>query len=204
MPQGPRGRRTRQDAGRAAREADHGFYLRGVRRAGFDHDRRERHRHPQCQYDHRRQRPELRPERPAPAARARGAQSNQKAYCYLLSPPEEMLSSDARRRLRAIEEFSDLGSGFNIAMQDLDIRGAGNLLGAEQSGFIADIGFETYQKIMNEAVAELRAEGLACGGPERRRAGGRGADALSSTTRTSTSRSRPRCPTPTFRSRPNA
>ena len=86
--------------------------------------------------------------------------SNQKAYCYLLSPPDELLSSDARRRLRAIEEFSDLGSGFNIAMQDLDIRGAGNLLGAEQSGFIADIGFETYQKIMNEAIAELRAEGL--------------------------------------------
>ena len=82
--------------------------------------------------------------------RGRVGRSNQKAYCYLLS----------RRRLRAIEEFSDPGSGFNIAMQDLDIRGAGNLLGAEQSGFIADIGFETYQKIMNEAIAELRAEGL--------------------------------------------
>ena len=92
--------------------------------------------------------------------RGRVGRSNQKGYCYLLSPLDELLSSDARRRLRAIEEFSDLGSGFNIAMQDLDIRGAGNLLGAEQSGFIADIGFETYQKIMNEAVAELRAEGL--------------------------------------------
>ncbi len=92
--------------------------------------------------------------------RGRVGRSNQKGYCYLLSPPDELLSSDARRRLRAIEEFSDLGSGFNIAMQDLGIRGAGNLLGAEQSGFIADIGFETYQKIMNEAVAELRAEGL--------------------------------------------
>ena len=92
--------------------------------------------------------------------RGRVGRSNQKGYCYLLSPPDELLSSDARRRLRAIEEFSDLGSGFNIAMQDLDIRGAGNLLGAQQSGFIADIGFETYQKIMNEAVAELRAEGL--------------------------------------------
>ena len=92
--------------------------------------------------------------------RGRVGRSNQKGYCYLLSPPDELLSSDARRRLRAIEEFSDLGSGFNIAMQDLDIRGAGNLLGAEQSGFIADVGFETYQKIMNEAVAELRAEGL--------------------------------------------
>ncbi len=96
--------------------------------------------------------------------RGRVGRSNQKAYCYLLSPPEELLSSDARRRLRAIEEFSDLGSGFNIAMQDLDIRGAGNLLGAEQSGFIADIGFETYQKIMNEAIAELRAEGLQVAG----------------------------------------
>ena len=92
--------------------------------------------------------------------RGRVGRSNQKAYCYLLSPPDELLSADARRRLRAIEEFSDLGSGFNIAMQDLDIRGAGNLLGAEQSGFVADIGFETYQKIMNEAVSELRAEGL--------------------------------------------
>ena len=96
--------------------------------------------------------------------RGRVGRSDRKAYCYLLSPPDELLSSDARRRLRAIEEFSDLGSGFNIAMQDLDIRGAGNLLGAEQSGFIADIGFETYQKIMNEAVAELRAEGLEVAG----------------------------------------
>ncbi len=92
--------------------------------------------------------------------RGRVGRSDRKAYCYLLSPPDEMLTSDARRRLRAIEEFSDLGSGFNIAMQDLDIRGAGNLLGAEQSGFIADIGFETYQKIMEEAIAELRQEGL--------------------------------------------
>ncbi len=92
--------------------------------------------------------------------RGRVGRSNKKAYCYLLSPPDELLSDDARRRLRAIEEFSDLGSGFNIAMQDLDIRGAGNLLGAEQSGFITDIGFETYQKILNEAIAELRQEGL--------------------------------------------
>lgn len=92
--------------------------------------------------------------------RGRVGRSDRKAYCYLLSKPDEVISSDARRRLRAIEEFSDLGSGFNIAMQDLDIRGAGNLLGAEQSGFIADIGFETYQKILNEAIAELRAEGL--------------------------------------------
>ncbi len=92
--------------------------------------------------------------------RGRVGRSNRKGYCYLLSPPDELLTGDARRRLRAIEEFSDLGAGFNIAMQDLDIRGAGNLFGAEQSGFIADIGFETYQKILNEAVAELRAEGV--------------------------------------------
>lgn len=92
--------------------------------------------------------------------RGRVGRSDRKAYCYLLSPPEEMLTPDARRRLRAIEEFSDLGSGFNIAMQDLDIRGAGNLLGAEQSGFVADIGFETYQKILEEAIMELRQEGL--------------------------------------------
>ncbi len=92
--------------------------------------------------------------------RGRVGRSDRKAYCYLLSPPDELLTSDARNRLRAIEEFSDLGSGFNIAMQDLDIRGAGNLLGAEQSGFIANIGFETYQRIMQEAILELRQEGL--------------------------------------------
>ncbi len=96
--------------------------------------------------------------------RGRVGRSDRKAYCYLISPPEEMMSSEARLRLRAIEEFSDLGSGFNIAMQDLDIRGAGNLLGAEQSGFVADIGFEAYQKIMEEAVAELRQEGFDVGG----------------------------------------
>ncbi len=98
--------------------------------------------------------------------RGRVGRSNRKAFCYLFSPPDEMLGSEARRRLRALEEFSDLGSGFNIAMQDLDIRGAGNLLGAEQSGFIADIGFETYQKILAEAMDELRAEGLAVPGKE--------------------------------------
>ena len=92
--------------------------------------------------------------------RGRVGRSDRKSFCYLLSPPDELLTGEARRRLRAIEEFSDLGSGFNIAMQDLDIRGAGNLLGAEQSGFIADMGFETYQKILAEAVAELRAEGV--------------------------------------------
>ena len=92
--------------------------------------------------------------------RGRVGRSDKKGFCYLLSPPNELLGDDARRRLRAIEEFSDLGSGFNIAMQDLDIRGAGNLLGAEQSGFIADIGIEPYQKILNQAISELRAEGL--------------------------------------------
>ena len=90
--------------------------------------------------------------------RGRVGRSNRKAFCYLLTPPLNLLTHDARRRLLAIEEFSGLGSGFNIAMQDLDIRGAGNLLGGEQSGFIADIGFETYQRILNEAVHELREE----------------------------------------------
>ena len=88
--------------------------------------------------------------------RGRVGRSNRKAYCYLITPPFNMLTSDARRRLQAIETFAELGSGFNIAMQDLDIRGAGNILGAEQSGFITDLGYETYQKILNEALAELR------------------------------------------------
>ncbi|MEG1634167.1 MAG: transcription-repair coupling factor [Rikenellaceae bacterium] len=90
--------------------------------------------------------------------RGRVGRTNRKAYCYLLTPPEETISETGRRRLRAIEDFSELGSGFNIAMQDLDIRGAGNLLGGEQSGFISDIGFETYQKILNEAIIEYREE----------------------------------------------
>jgi transcription-repair coupling factor (superfamily II helicase) len=90
--------------------------------------------------------------------RGRVGRSNRKAFCYLLAPPLSSLTVDARRRLEALENFSDLGSGINIAMQDLDIRGAGNLLGAEQSGFIADLGYETYLKILNEAVAELRNE----------------------------------------------
>ncbi|MEE1222899.1 MAG: TRCF domain-containing protein, partial [Bacteroidaceae bacterium] len=88
--------------------------------------------------------------------RGRVGRSNKKAFCYLLAPPLSGLSNDARRRLQAIENFSDLGSGIHIAMQDLDIRGAGNLLGAEQSGFIADLGYETYQKILAQAVKELR------------------------------------------------
>jgi transcription-repair coupling factor (superfamily II helicase) len=90
--------------------------------------------------------------------RGRVGRSNKKAFCYLITPPLATVSAEARRRLKAIEEFSDLGSGFNIAMQDLDIRGAGNLLGAEQSGFIADIGYETYQRILSEAIQELRQE----------------------------------------------
>ncbi len=87
--------------------------------------------------------------------RGRVGRSNRKAFCYLIVPPLVTITEDARRRLKAIEEFSDLGSGFNIAMQDLDIRGAGNLLGAEQSGFIMDMGYETYQKILAEAMEEL-------------------------------------------------
>ena len=90
--------------------------------------------------------------------RGRVGRSNRKAFCYLIVPPLMTLSEDSRRRLKAIEEFSDLGSGFNIAMQDLDIRGAGNLLGAEQSGYIADMGYETYQKILAEAMDELGLE----------------------------------------------
>ena len=90
--------------------------------------------------------------------RGRVGRSNRRAFCYLIVPPLVSISDDARRRLKAIESFSDLGSGFNIAMQDLDIRGAGNLLGAEQSGFITDMGFETYQKILAEAMEELGVE----------------------------------------------
>lgn len=88
--------------------------------------------------------------------RGRVGRSNKKAFCYLLAPPKSVLSADARRRLEALESFSELGSGFNIALQDLDIRGAGNLLGAEQSGFIEDLGYETYQKILSQAVTELK------------------------------------------------
>ena len=88
--------------------------------------------------------------------RGRVGRSNKKAFCYLLAPPLAALNPDARRRLEALETFSDLGSGFSLAMQDLDIRGAGNLLGAEQSGFMEDLGYETYQKILNQAVTELK------------------------------------------------
>jgi len=90
--------------------------------------------------------------------RGRVGRSNRRSFCYLIVPPLVSMTEDARRRLKAIESFSDLGSGFNIAMQDLDIRGAGNLLGAEQSGFITDMGFETYQKILAEAMEELGME----------------------------------------------
>jgi transcription-repair coupling factor (superfamily II helicase) len=90
--------------------------------------------------------------------RGRVGRSNRKAFCYLLAPPLENLTPEARRRLKAIEEFSELGSGFSIAMQDLDIRGAGNLLGGEQSGFISDIGFEAYHRILDEAIQELKEE----------------------------------------------
>ncbi|MDP4240511.1 MAG: transcription-repair coupling factor [Bacteroidota bacterium] len=93
--------------------------------------------------------------------RGRVGRSNRKAFCYLMAPEQSLLTPEARRRLQAIETFAELGSGFNIAMQDLDIRGAGNMLGAEQSGFIADLGYETYQKILNEAVHELKDEEFA-------------------------------------------
>ncbi|MBQ7531105.1 MAG: transcription-repair coupling factor [Paludibacteraceae bacterium] len=90
--------------------------------------------------------------------RGRVGRSNRKAYCYLITPERELLTADARRRIDAITTFAELGSGFHLAMQDLDIRGAGNMLGAEQSGFIADLGYETYQRILNEAVEELKEE----------------------------------------------
>ena len=90
--------------------------------------------------------------------RGRVGRSNRKAYCYLIAPERELLTEDARRRLEALSTFAELGAGFNLAMQDLDIRGAGNMLGSEQSGFIADLGYETYQRILNEAVEELREE----------------------------------------------
>jgi transcription-repair coupling factor (superfamily II helicase) len=88
--------------------------------------------------------------------RGRVGRSNRKAYCYLLSPPLNSLTSDAKKRLSTIEEYSDLGGGFHVAMRDLDIRGAGNLLGGEQSGFISEIGFDTYHKILDEAIRELK------------------------------------------------
>src|SRR5690606_32995577 len=88
--------------------------------------------------------------------RGRVGRSNKKANCYLLAPPTAGLSSDARKRLSTLEEFSELGDGFKVAMRDLDIRGAGNLLGGEQSGFISDLGFDMYHKILDEAVQELK------------------------------------------------
>ena len=108
--------------------------------------------------------------------RGRVGRSNTKAFCYLIVPPTVSITDDARRRLRAIEAFSDLGSGFNIAMQDLDIRGAGNLLGGEQSGFVADMGFETYQRILSEALEEIREEEGDTGGDEKSGHGGYIAD----------------------------
>ena len=90
--------------------------------------------------------------------RGRVGRTNRKAYCYLIAPPKDLLPADTRRRLEALETFAELGSGFNIALQDLDIRGAGNLLGAEQSGFIEDLGYDTYQRILTQAVRELREE----------------------------------------------
>src|SRR6476619_4079906 len=88
--------------------------------------------------------------------RGRVGRSNKKAFCYLLAPPMSTLPADSRKRLNTLEQYSDLGSGFQIAMRDLDIRGAGNMLGGEQSGFIAEIGFEMYQKILDEAIRELK------------------------------------------------
>ena len=87
--------------------------------------------------------------------RGRVGRSNKKAFCYFITPPYEVMTTEARKRIQALEKFTELGSGFNIAMKDLEIRGAGDLLGGEQSGFINEIGFETYQKILAEAVEEI-------------------------------------------------
>ena len=113
--------------------------------------------------------------------RGRVGRGNRKAFCYLLAPPLAALPVESRRRLEALENFSDLGSGINIAMQDLDIRGAGNLLGSEQSGFISDLGYETYQKILNQAMVELRNE-IPQGDKETRRQGVQGVQDNSSAT----------------------
>ena len=110
--------------------------------------------------------------------RGRVGRSNRKAFCYLLAPPLGLLPDDARRRLEAIETFSDLGSGISIAMQDLEIRGAGNMLGAEQSGFMAELGYETYQKVLSQAVSELRNEEFAETFAKEVREGGRRSDTL--------------------------
>ncbi len=110
--------------------------------------------------------------------RGRVGRGNRKAFCYLLAPPLADLNPESRRRLEALENFSDLGSGINIAMQDLDIRGAGNLLGAEQSGFIADLGYETYQKILNQAVTELKNDEFADLYSEEAASGEAGGDAF--------------------------
>jgi transcription-repair coupling factor (superfamily II helicase) len=91
--------------------------------------------------------------------RGRVGRNNKKAFCYMLTKPMDTLNDQARKRLKAIEDYSEIGSGFQIAMRDMDIRGAGDVLGADQSGFIADIGFETYQKILNEAILELQEQG---------------------------------------------
>src|SRR5690606_18815548 len=88
--------------------------------------------------------------------RGRVGRSNKKAFCYFITPPFSVMTEDARKRIHALQQFSELGGGFNIAMKDLEIRGAGDLLGGEQSGFINEIGFEAYQKIMNEAIEELK------------------------------------------------
>ncbi|MGY8914095.1 MAG: TRCF domain-containing protein, partial [Flavobacteriales bacterium] len=88
--------------------------------------------------------------------RGRVGRSNKKAFCYFITPPYDVMTNDARKRIQALEQFTELGSGFNIAMKDLEIRGAGDLLGGEQSGFINDIGFDAYQKILNEAIEELK------------------------------------------------
>ena len=140
-----------------ARARDGGFRRAQVRRAAGHDDHRERPRHPEREHDDHQPRRSLRAVAALPAARARRP-IDRRAYAYLLIPPEETLSPVAKKRLAAIREFSDLGSGFRVAALDLEIRGAGNLLGGEQSGHIEAVGFDMYMKLLEETIKELKGE----------------------------------------------
>ena len=135
------------------------FVAAQVRRAALDHDHRERPRHPERQHDRRQPRRRYGLSQ-LYQLRGRVGRSDRPAYAYLLIPPEESLSPEAKQRLAAIQEFSDLGSGFRVAALDLEIRGAGNLLGGQQSGQIEAVGFEMYMKLLEETVKELKGEDL--------------------------------------------
>ena len=156
VPGGEDRRRPRADGRGRARARDARLRRAQVRRPAGDDHRRERPRHSQREHDHHQPRRSLRPVAALSAARPRRP-IRSPAYAYLLIPPQEALSPVARKRLAAIKEFSDLGSGFRVAALDLEIRGAGNLLGGEQSGHIDAVGFEMYMKLLEETIRELRA-----------------------------------------------